>query len=112
MQQNKLNEQEFLELKEFITTLGAYLPENKAGYVWGMYNRIRDEREPQPCTCASSGAVTTYFQTNGTTDITDILKNSAYGFTLSQVLYTYGIKNTAINQVLTMLTVFPSGKVN
>ena len=55
MEQSKLTKEEFSELELFITTLGAYLPENKAGYVWGMYNRLREENEPQPCMCASSG---------------------------------------------------------
>ena len=48
--------EEFNELEGFITALGAYLPENKANYVWGMFNRLREENEMQPCTCASSGA--------------------------------------------------------
>ena len=47
--------EEFNELESFITTLGAYLPENKAGYVWSMFNRLREKNEMQPCTCASSG---------------------------------------------------------
>jgi hypothetical protein len=57
MEQNKyqpLTEQEFFELKGFIQALGGYLPEDKAGYVWNTFNHIRGEREPQPCTCASS----------------------------------------------------------
>jgi len=51
-----LTESEFLELKGFIQNIGAYLPEDKAPYVWNTFNHIRGEREPQPCTCASSGA--------------------------------------------------------
>jgi len=57
MENNKyapLNEQEFNELSEFILNLGAYLPDNKAPYVWDMFNRLRDENENRPCTCASS----------------------------------------------------------
>ena len=50
-----LSEEEFNILSEFITSIGAYLPENKAGYVWSMFNRLRNETEPQPCTCGSSG---------------------------------------------------------
>lgn len=52
----KLTEEEYKELKEFLSTLGAYLPDNKAPYVWNLFNRLRNENEPQPCTCASSGA--------------------------------------------------------
>lgn len=51
-----LSQQEYIDLREFVTTLGAYLPESKAGYVWGLFNRLRNENEPQPCTCKSSGA--------------------------------------------------------
>lgn len=51
-----LSLQEFQELNATITSLGAYLPENKAPYVWDMFNRLRGENEQRPCTCASSGA--------------------------------------------------------
>lgn len=51
-----LTSEEFNELNGFISTLGSYLPENRAHYVWSNYNRLRNENEPQPCTCASSGA--------------------------------------------------------
>ena len=49
-------EEEIKELKEFSSTLGAYLPEDKAPYVWNLYNHLRGENEVRPCTCASSGA--------------------------------------------------------
>jgi hypothetical protein len=58
MENNKyspLTEAEFIELKGFILSLGAYLPDDKAGYVWNTYNHIRNENQPQPCTCSSSG---------------------------------------------------------
>ena len=51
-----LTPEEFNELNGFISSLGTYLPENKAHYVWSNYNRLRGENEPQPCTCGSSGA--------------------------------------------------------
>jgi hypothetical protein len=51
-----LPEEEIKELKEFLSTLGAYLPEDKAPYVWNLFNHLRGENEPRPCTCASSGA--------------------------------------------------------
>ena len=47
---------EFIELDKFINSLGSYLPDNKAAYVWNTFNRLRGENEPQPCTCSSSGA--------------------------------------------------------
>ena len=52
----KITEEQTKELKEFLSTLGAYMPENKAPYVWDMFNHLRGENEPRPCTCASSGA--------------------------------------------------------
>lgn len=45
---------EFQELKEFITTLGAYLPDNKTGYVWSTFTKLNGTSEPQPCNCPSS----------------------------------------------------------
>ncbi len=47
---------EFIELDKFINSLGSYLPDDKATYVWNNFNRLRGENEPQPCTCSSSGA--------------------------------------------------------
>jgi hypothetical protein len=58
MENNKyapLNESEYTDLKNTMSEIGAYLPENKAPYIWSMFNRLRDENETQPCTCASSG---------------------------------------------------------
>lgn len=51
-----LNEEQFIELKDTLKSIGAYLPENKAPYIWDSFNAVRDERETRPCTCASSGA--------------------------------------------------------
>lgn len=51
-----LTEEQFIELRDTIQSIGAYLPENKAPYIWSTFNALRNEREPQPCTCASSGA--------------------------------------------------------
>ena len=45
---------EFIELDKFINSLGSYLPDDKAAYVWNNFNRLRGENEPQPCTCPSS----------------------------------------------------------
>jgi hypothetical protein len=50
-----LTEQEYNELSQFILSLGAYLPDNKATYVWSTFNKVRDANETQPCTCGSSG---------------------------------------------------------
>ena len=45
MEENKyhpLTEQEFTELSDFILNLGGYLADNKAGYVWSNFNRVRN----------------------------------------------------------------------
>ena len=51
----ELNEEQYAELKQTLSEIGAYLPENKTNYIWNTFNAIRDEHEVQPCTCASSG---------------------------------------------------------
>lgn len=51
-----LTQEEYIHLRNTMAGIGAYLPDNLAGYVWGMFNRLRDAHENQPCTCASSGA--------------------------------------------------------
>jgi len=50
-----LTQLEFDELKSFLDGLGAWLPEDKAGYVWNNYLKLNGHTEPQPCTCSSSG---------------------------------------------------------
>jgi len=52
---NELTPEALLELKNELSQIGAYLPENKAPYIWDTFNHIRDEQEPRPCTCASAG---------------------------------------------------------
>jgi hypothetical protein len=49
-----LTEQEYNEMADFILNLGAYLPDNKASWVWATFNKLRDTNETQPCTCSSS----------------------------------------------------------
>ena len=45
----------FTELKEVVEGLGAYLPENKAPYIWDMFVKLNGVHENRPCTCASAG---------------------------------------------------------
>ena len=59
MEENKyhpLTFEEFQELNKTVSSLGAYLPENLAPYIWDNFNKLRNENEPRPCTCKSSGA--------------------------------------------------------
>lgn len=51
----ELNPEELQILKDTLKDIGAYLPENKAPYIWNTFNHIREVSEPQPCMCASSG---------------------------------------------------------
>lgn len=58
MEENKyapLTEQEFIELRDNLTQIGAYLPEQLMGYIWSNFNRVRGTNENQPCGCASAG---------------------------------------------------------
>jgi hypothetical protein len=58
MSENKyepLTEQEFTELNLVLDAIGAYLPEDKMGYIWSNFNRVRNTNENQPCGCASAG---------------------------------------------------------
>lgn len=52
---NELNTEQLLQLKNELSQIGAYLPENKAPYIWDTFNHIRDVQEPRPCMCASAG---------------------------------------------------------
>jgi hypothetical protein len=52
---NELSPEALLELKNELSQIGAYLPENKAPYIWNTFNQIRGENEMRPCTCASAG---------------------------------------------------------
>lgn len=49
-----ITQEEYINLRDFITSIGSHLPENKTGYVWSMFNRLNGTNEPQPCTCPSS----------------------------------------------------------
>ena len=52
-----LNEQQFIELKEKIKGVDAYLPDNMLNYVWNTYKSVTGSIENQPCGCASAGGL-------------------------------------------------------
>jgi hypothetical protein len=57
MEENKyhpLTFDEFKGLDSVVSSLGAYLPENQAPYIWDNFNKVRGEKEQRPCTCKSS----------------------------------------------------------
>ena len=59
MEENKyhpLTLEEFQELDRTVSSLGAYLPENLAPYIWNNFNKLRNENENRPCMCGSAGA--------------------------------------------------------
>ncbi len=45
---------EFNQLVEVVDSITTHIPGDKAGYIWGNFNRIRNMQEGQPCTCASA----------------------------------------------------------
>jgi hypothetical protein len=51
----ELTSEQLQELKDTLKDIGAYLPENKANYIWNTYNHVRDAHEMQPCMCGSAG---------------------------------------------------------
>lgn len=59
---------------------------------------------------AITAVVSSYFQKNGTQDLTDIGKHFTYLYAVSQLFYVYGVKNTQLNSWLTGLNIIPSKK--
>ena len=51
-----LTEEELKQLQDILANVHDRLPEAHAPFIWTMFNKVRDKQEPQPCTCASSGA--------------------------------------------------------
>jgi hypothetical protein len=51
-----LTDEELNQLKEFLSSIKDYLPEDKTVYVWDLFNRLRGENENRPCNCGSAGA--------------------------------------------------------
>lgn len=52
----ELTEVQLEELKGTLKQITTRLPEDKAHYIWNTFNHIRNESEPMPCMCGSSGA--------------------------------------------------------
>jgi hypothetical protein len=53
----KLNTEELEGLKEDLKRVTNYLPEDLMGKFWGLCNKIRGEKTPQPCGCRSAGGL-------------------------------------------------------
>ena len=54
-QASLFSEEELVELRKVIDSIGAYLPENKTHFIWSNYTKITGKPEPKPCSCPSSG---------------------------------------------------------
>jgi hypothetical protein len=52
-----LTEEQIIKLRNDLSIVGNYLPENLLGEFWNYCNLIRGERAPQPCTCKSSAGL-------------------------------------------------------
>jgi hypothetical protein len=52
----ELTKEQLEELKGVLSQITTRLPENLAHYIWNTFNHIRNEQEPRPCLCGSSGA--------------------------------------------------------
>jgi hypothetical protein len=50
------SEEEYKKLIDILSNVTSHLPEAHAPFIWNAFNGIRNATEPQPCTCASSGA--------------------------------------------------------
>jgi hypothetical protein len=50
-----LSQEQFLELKQVLSTIDAYIPEHQAGYIWDMYTKIAGDHGGRPCMCGSAG---------------------------------------------------------
>jgi hypothetical protein len=50
-------EQEYKELKDFVSGLKDWLPEDKMSYVWDNYLKINGHQEPKPCGCKTAAGL-------------------------------------------------------
>ena len=54
---NLYTQEEFKSLVETLDSIGNYLPDDKANYIWDNYKKIANTTEGRPCTCGSSSAL-------------------------------------------------------
>ena len=47
-------EEEYIELKNVVDAIGAYIPNDKMGFIWNNYKKITKSKESQPCSCGSA----------------------------------------------------------
>jgi hypothetical protein len=47
-------EQEYMELKNIMSSITTHIPNDKMGWIWNNHNNILKTNEPQPCSCGSA----------------------------------------------------------
>lgn len=57
-----------------------------------------------------AGYVSSYFQKNGVTDLTDLAKHFTYVYATSQLVYGYALKDSSLNAWLTNFNLLPTKK--
>lgn len=50
-------EAEYVKLKADLESIGSYLPTELTGEFWDYCNRIRGDKQPQPCGCKSASGL-------------------------------------------------------
>jgi hypothetical protein len=52
------NEEQYIELKQKVSTIDMHLPDSMLSYVWNNYKLISGNvTEPQPCSCSSASGL-------------------------------------------------------
>jgi hypothetical protein len=49
-------EEEYIELKNVVDAIGAYIPNDKMAFIWNNYKKITKSNESQPCSCGSAAS--------------------------------------------------------
>jgi len=49
-------EEEYIELKNVVDAIGAYIPNDKMSFIWNNYKKITNSHEAQPCSCGSAAS--------------------------------------------------------
>ena len=47
---------EFLELKNIMSSITTHIPNDRMGWVWSNHNKILGTNESQPCSCGSAAS--------------------------------------------------------
>tara|TARA_R110000803_G_C11822735_1_gene302177 strand:- start:230 stop:451 length:222 start_codon:yes stop_codon:yes gene_type:complete len=50
-------ETELQKLTKELSSIKTFLPDNKMTYIWNSVNKLREKKNPQPCSCKSAGGL-------------------------------------------------------